>query len=116
MINWVKEFARLNARPSSVSRPIIALKSYIEADEPAFLLELLGDSEEARIYALISCMKMIPATQCIKALIQIQTPINTTFENNPYQCSVMEYLDDLKSIYPNSYRKIFKIILENYTA
>ncbi len=71
---------------------INAIKSCIEADEAHLLLEMIKDNQKAKIYCLISCFTYIPSIKCIELLVANGTPLNMTFENNPYQSTPMEYL------------------------
>lgn len=70
-----------------------AIKSCIEADEASYLLKLLNNNTKAKIYSLICCFTFIPSVKCIEYLIADGTPLNDTFENNPFQCTPQEYLD-----------------------
>ena len=72
---------------------INAIKSCIEADEAGYLIEILNNNYKAKIYSLIRCFTFIPSIRCIKYLIAEGTPLNETFENNPFQCTPQEYLD-----------------------
>jgi hypothetical protein len=70
-----------------------AVKSCIEADEASYLLNLLNNNTKAKIYSLICCFIFIPSVKCIEYLIAEGTPLNESFENNPFQCTPQEYLD-----------------------
>jgi len=70
-----------------------AIKSCIEADEASYLLKILNNNTKAKIYSLICCFTFIPSVKCIEYLIADGTPLNETFENNPFQCTPQEYLD-----------------------
>ena len=70
-----------------------AIKSCIEADEASYLLKILNNNNKAKIYSLICCFTFIPSVKCIEYLIAEGTPLNETFENNPFQCTPQEYLD-----------------------
>lgn len=72
---------------------ISAIKSCIEADEAHYLLKILNNNIKAKIYSLICCFTFIPSVKCIEYLIAEGTPLNETFENNPFQCTPQEYLD-----------------------
>lgn len=72
---------------------INAIKSCIEADESAYLLKIIGTNYKARIYSLIRCFTFIPSVRCIETLIAEGTPLDETFENNPFKCTPQEYLD-----------------------
>lgn len=74
-------------------KSISALKSCIEADEPQILLEIIDNNYKAKIFALISCFTFIPSIKCIETLIANGTPLDKTFENNPFNCTPQEYLD-----------------------
>ena len=76
-----------------------AIKSCIEADEASYLLKLLNNNTKAKIYSLICCFTFIPSVKCIEYLIADGTPLNETFENNPFRCTPEEYLD---RFFPNS--------------
>ena len=68
-----------------------AIKSCIEADEASYLLKLLNNNTKAKIYSLICCFTFIPSVKCIEYLIADGTPLNETFENNPFRCKTREY-------------------------
>jgi hypothetical protein len=70
-----------------------AIKSCIEADEPEHLLIILNNNTKAKIYSLICCFAFIPSIKCIEALIVAGTPLDMTFENNPFNSTAQEYLD-----------------------
>ena len=70
-----------------------AIKSCIEADEASYLLKIINNNTKAKIYSLICCFTFIPSVKCIEYLIADGTPLNETFENNPFQCTPQEYLD-----------------------
>lgn len=72
---------------------INAIKSCIEADEAITLLEIIDNNFKAKIYYLITCFTFIPPVKCIELLIAEGTPLNQSFENNPFQCTPQEYLD-----------------------
>ena len=72
---------------------ISAIKSCIEADEASYLLKILNNNSKAKIYSLICCFTFIPSVKCIEYLIAEGTPLNETFENNPFQCTPQEYLN-----------------------
>ena len=72
---------------------ISAIRSCIEADEARYLLKILNNNIKAMIYSLISCFTFIPSLKCIEYLIAEGTPLNETFENNPFKCTPQEYLD-----------------------
>lgn len=72
---------------------ISTIKSYIEADEAVSLLEIIENNNKAKIYCLILCFTFIPSIKCIELLIAKGTPLNKTFENNPFNCTPQEYLD-----------------------
>lgn len=110
MIDWINEFKRYTNDPSNLSQPLITLKSYIEADEPDMLFELISNSPEACIFTLISCVKFIPALRCMKALLDFDTPINKTFEYNPHGCTFIEYVENFKTYHFRSYIKIYEIL------
>lgn len=78
---------------------INAMKSYIEADEAQLLLDIIGQNYKARIYCLISCFTILPAVKCIELLIAKGTPLNQTFEHNPFHCTPEEYI---KTIFNSS--------------
>jgi hypothetical protein len=70
-----------------------AIKSCIEADEASYLLKILNNNTKAKIYSLMCCFTFIPSVKCIEYLIADGTPLDATFENNPFQCTPQEYLD-----------------------
>ena len=92
---WNAEFANYNTQdtPHTIPVSFVALKSCMEADEPELMADLLGDYKCAHIYALILCCAFIPSVNCIEYLISVGTPMNETFADNPFQCTVQEYLD-----------------------
>lgn len=94
--NWNTEFVKYAENDATHIMPVafVALKSCAEADEPKLMAELLGDYKYAHIYALIICCRTIPSIKCIEYLVSVGTPMNETFENNPFQCTVQEYLDN----------------------
>jgi hypothetical protein len=53
---------------------------------------MIEDNLKARIYCLISCFTYIPSVKCIELLVAKGTPLNMTFDNNPYQSTPLEYL------------------------
>ena len=71
---------------------INAIKSCIEADEANLLLEIIQNNLKARIYCLICCFTYIPSIKCIERLIAEGTPLNISFEENPFQSTPLEYL------------------------
>lgn len=96
--DWDKEFKKVftilrehNIMSHSIA--FSAVRSCIEADEPTLLAELLGNSRSAHIYALMVCFSAIPATKCIEYLISQGTPLNESFEYNPFKCTPQELLD-----------------------
>jgi hypothetical protein len=70
-----------------------AIKSCIESDEASYLLKILNNNTKAKIYSLMCCFTFIPSVKCIEYLIADGTPLDMTFENNPFQCTPQEYLD-----------------------
>ena len=72
---------------------INAIKSCIEADEAITLLEIIENNYKARIYCLIACFTFIPPIKCIELLVAEGTPLNQTFEHNPFNCTPQEYLE-----------------------
>lgn len=98
--NWDNEFATFANENNAVKNAttknplsILALKSCIEADEPQFLSEIIIGYKNAHIYALLVCFSMIiPPLRCIEYLISVGTPINESFENNPFDCTPQELL------------------------
>jgi hypothetical protein len=78
-----------------------ALKSYIETDEPESLLEVINNNYKAKIFTLICCFTFIPSAKCIEALIANGTPLDKTFDNNPFQCTPQQYLDKYFSFTSN---------------
>jgi len=70
-----------------------AIKSCIEADEASYLLKILNNNTKAKIYSLICCFTFIPSVKCIEYLIAEGTPLDKTFEYNPFKCTPQEYLD-----------------------
>ena len=88
--NVLKEILYEDNKPI---KHIGAIKSCIEADEASYLLKLLNNNTKAKIYSLICCFTFIPSVKCIEYLIADGTPLDMTFENNPFQCTPQEYLD-----------------------
>jgi hypothetical protein len=84
------------------NRSISAIKSCIEADEPILLLDMIRDNYEAKIFALTCCFTFIPSVKCIEHLIAAGTPLDKTFDNNPFNCTPQEYLDKHFSFRNNS--------------
>jgi hypothetical protein len=74
-------------------KSISAIKSYIEADEGIILIEAINDNYKAKIFALICCFTFIPSVKCIEQLIASGTPLDKTFDDNPFNCTPQEYLD-----------------------
>lgn len=74
-------------------KSLSALKSCIEADEPDSLLEVIDNNSKAKIFSLICCFTFIPSVKCIESLIANGTPLDKTFDNNPFNCTPQEYLD-----------------------
>ena len=72
---------------------ISAIRSCIEADEAEYLLRVLNNNTKAKIYSLICCFTFIPSIKCIEYLIAEGTPLDKTFENNPFNCTPMDYLN-----------------------
>jgi hypothetical protein len=72
---------------------ISAIKSYIEADEGTILVEAINNNYKAKIFALICSFTFIPSIKCIEQLIADGTPLDKTFDNNPFGCTPQEYLD-----------------------
>ena len=72
---------------------ISAIRSCIEADEAEYLLRILNNNTKAKIYSLICCFTFIPSIKCIEYLIAEGTPLNKTFERNPFGCTPMDYLN-----------------------
>ena len=72
---------------------ISAIRSCIEADEAEYLLRVLNNNTKAKIYSLICCFTFIPSIKCIEYLIAEGTPLDMTFENNPFKCTPMDYLN-----------------------
>lgn len=70
-----------------------AIKSCIEADEAEYLLRILNNNSKAKIYSLICCFTFIPSIKCIEHLIAAGTPLDETFERNPFGCTPMDYLN-----------------------
>ena len=89
-INYINDALYDDTNPV---KHITAIKSCIEADEARYLLEVLNNNHKAKIYSLIMCFTFIPSVRCIKYLIAEGTPLNETFENNPFQCTPQEYLN-----------------------
>lgn len=90
--NVLKEILYEDNKPI---KHIGAIKSCIEADEAHYLLKLLNNNTKAKIYSLMCCFTFIPSVKCIEYLIADGTPLDMTFENNPFQCTPQEYLDRL---------------------
>lgn len=95
MYNWDKEFEKYSIySKNSYSNAFKSIKSYIEADEPLMLSELLKNNDKARIYAMMQCMSLIPSIKCIEYLASIDTPLNVAFAENPFgNCNVIEYIN-----------------------
>lgn len=90
---WDFESLRRILSDGSPIKSISAIKSCIEADEATSLLEVLNNNYKAKIFALICCFTFIPSAKCIEYLIADGTPLDKSFENNPFGCSPQEYLD-----------------------
>jgi hypothetical protein len=90
---WDLELLRRILSEDSPIKSISAIKSCIEADEATSLLEVLNNNYKAKIFALICCFTFIPSAKCIEYLIADGTPLDKTFENNPFGCTPQEYLD-----------------------
>ncbi len=90
---WDLESLRRILYDGSPIKSISAIKSCIEADEPIMLLEALNNNYKAKIFALICCFTFIPSAKCIEYLIADGTPLDKTFDNNPFGCTPQEYLD-----------------------
>jgi hypothetical protein len=75
------------------TKSINAIRSCIEADEATLLLEAIGNNYNAKIYCLICCFTFLPSVKCIELLISEGTPLDKSFEFNPFQCTAQEYLD-----------------------
>lgn len=90
---WDLEKLQRILKDSYPIKSISAIKSCIEADEPNLLLEAVGLNRKARIFALISCFSYIPSVKCIEHLIAEGTPLNETFEDNPFESTPQQYLD-----------------------
>lgn len=88
-INW-RNIPDMNHK---FSKSASAIKSCIEADEDVLLMDLVVDDYEAKIFALIMCFTIIPSVKCIEHLIAVNTPLDKTFVNNPFDCTAQEYLD-----------------------
>ena len=92
--NWEREFQYIsNSSNKSTPISIGAIKSCIEADEPIHLSHLLNNNQNAKIYALICCFSLIPSIKCIEYLISVDTPLDKTFDNNPFTCTPQDYSD-----------------------
>ena len=89
--NVLKEILYEDNKPI---KHIGAIKSCIEADEAPYLLKILNNNTKAKIYSVIRCFTFIPSVKCIEYLIADGTPLNETFENNPFRCTPQEYLDE----------------------
>lgn len=87
--DWDNEFKGL----SQTTVAFNAMRSCIEADEPRMLRDVLNTSRDAHIYALLLCFSHLPSIKCIEYLISHGTPLNESFDNNPYKCTPQEYLD-----------------------
>ena len=74
-------------------KSISALKSYIEADEPELLLEAINNNHKAKIFTLLCCFTYTPSAKCIEYLIANGTPLDRSFEGNPFESTPKEYLD-----------------------
>ena len=89
--NALKEILYEDNKPI---KHIGAIRSCIEADEASYLLKILNNNSKAKIYSLMCCFTFIPSVKCIEYLIADGTPLDETFENNPFQCTPQEYLDE----------------------
>jgi hypothetical protein len=90
---WDLESLRRILSDDRPIKSISAIKSYIEADEGIMLLEAINDNYKAKVFALICCFTFIPSAKCIEYLIADGTPLDKTFDNNPFGCTPQEYLD-----------------------
>lgn len=93
--NWDKEFETYSIYSKNIySNAFKSIKSYIEADSPELLSELLKDNNKAPIYAMMQCMSLIPSVKCIEYLVSIGTPLNVVFAENPFgEINVIEYIN-----------------------
>jgi hypothetical protein len=89
-INVLKEILYEDNKPV---KHIGAIRSCIEADEASYLLKILNNNTKAKIYSLMCCFTFIPSVKCIEYLIAEGTPLDETFEYNPFKCTPQEYLD-----------------------
>ena len=72
-----------------------------------YLLQLINNNYNAKIYCLILCFTFLPAIKCIQCLIYEKTPLDKTFEGNPFNCTPREYLNNfLNQLSYNSRNKI----------
>lgn len=69
------------------------IKSYIESDEAISLLDNIKHNNNAKIYCLILCFSFHPSVKCIELLIKEKTPLDATFEDNPFNCTPQQFLD-----------------------
>jgi hypothetical protein len=90
---WDLESLRRILSDDRPIKSISAIKSCIEADEGIMLLEAINDNYKAKVFALICCFTFIPSAKCIEYLIADGTPLDKTFDNNPFGCTPQEYLD-----------------------
>ncbi len=95
MYDWNKEFESYSIyTKNSHSNAFKSIKSYIEADEPLMLSELVNHNVNASIYAVMLAMSMIPSLKCIEYLVSIGTPLNVSFNTNPFgKVTIYEYIN-----------------------
>lgn len=100
MYNWDKEFEGYSFYSKNSYTPAFkSVKSYIEADEPLMLSELLNNHTNASIYSIMQCMSMIPSIKCIEYLVSIGTPLNVSFNTNPFgNVTIMQYIDQVYAL------------------
>jgi hypothetical protein len=90
--NWDTKYLQ-TILSNDTTLKISAIKSYIESDEAIALLENIKHNYNAKIYCLIACFSFHPSVKCIELLIQEGTPLDKTFENNPFNCTPQEFLN-----------------------
>jgi hypothetical protein len=97
--NWDKEFESYSIySKNSYSNAFKSIKSYIEADSPELLSELLKNNAKAKIYSMMQCISLIPSVKCVEYLASVGTPLNIAFDTNPLgNIDVIEYINRVYS-------------------